>query len=368
MAKEAAAKAQAEKERLAREASEAQAEKDRLAKEAAAKAQAEKERLARLALEAQAEKDRLAKSNLSVEDKISSIETKLNVSNKVLDNYKREIAQKTKNSDNLIKRLDSIVKERDLDLKAYISENDPNSKSVQRKFVSTTQQNAQLNAIKSEIASNKKVFDDLISDFESANKVRLEQLKKNGVSDEDAKLLNQYYQSVIDDLKNKRQQYIQFEKIADDRIKKINADKEEERLKRIKRAEYDSEQQRILNDQKSLEDIKNSTAQNSNANSGNTTEQEETSSNDISIIQKLNGVESGYYVVLGKYKNIAERDAFVRQVVAGGGTSVTLFYNIYDATYYVYIDKFDDLSSAVKATQARGTKSYNKKMSIVKVE
>ena len=65
---------------------------------------------------------------------------------------------------------------------------------------------------------------------------------------------------------------------------------------------------------------------------------------------------------------VAKRTLESGQVVAGGGTSVTLFYNIYDATYYVYIDRFDELPSAMKGLQARGTKSYNKRMSIVRVE
>jgi hypothetical protein len=367
--KDRLAKAAADKERLAKEAADkerlaaAQAEKDRLAKAAA-----DKERLAA----AQIEKDRLAKAaaastKLSVVDKIANIETKLNVSNKVIDTYKEEIKQKTKNSDKLIKRLDSIVKERDLDLKAYVSEGDANVAT--RKFVSTSQTNAQLAEIKKEIQQNKKTFDNLILDFESANAKRLAEFKNSGISGADAKELNDYYQSVINDLKSKREQFEQLEKSADEKIKKINADKEEERLNRIKKADFDSEEQRIINNQKALDAIKNS-GNNPNANSGTVqnTDKESGSLNDIAIIKKLNGVEAAYYVVLETFKNKTDRNNFIQQVVAEGGSNVTLFYNIYDSTDYVYIEKYSSLTEAVKSLSKKGTKSYNKKMFIVKVE
>jgi hypothetical protein len=387
--KERLAVAQIEKDRLAKEAADkerlavAQIEKDRLAKEAADKerlaaSQAEKDRLAKAAADkerlaaAQIEKDRLAKeadasTKLSVVDKIANIETKLNVSNKVIDTYKEEIKQKTKNSDKLIKRLDSIVKERDLDLKAYISEGDANVAT--RKFVSTSQTNAQLAEIKNEIQQNKKIFDNLILDFEKANAKRLAEFKNSGISGAEAKELNDYYQTVINDLKNKRQQFEQLEKSADEKIKKINADKEEERLNRIKKADFDSEEQRIINNQKALDAIKNN-GNNPNANAGavQNTDKETGSLNDIPIIKKLNGVDAAYYVVLETFKNKTDRNNFIQQVVAAGGSNVTLFYNIYDSTDYVYIEKYSSLTEAVKSLSKKGTKSYNKKMFIVKVE
>ncbi|WP_445456320.1 PorP/SprF family type IX secretion system membrane protein [Flavobacterium sp. HNIBRBA15423] len=391
--KDRLAKEQAEKDRLAREAAEKDrlareaAEKDRLAKEQAekdrlAKEKAERERLAREAAEKdrlakeQAEKDRLAReqannAKLSVGDKIAGIESKLNISNNLLEDYKSDINERTKKSDDLIKKLDSLVRERDLDLKAFIAEDDPNYRGPARKFVSTTQQNAQLNAIKSQISSNKKVFDDLIFDFENANRARLNEMKEKGLNNEDTKQLNEYYQNVLDDLKSKKQKYIELEKLADSKIKQINADVEEERLRRIKKAQYDSEQQRIENDQRNLENIKSSTANNQNAQgqevSGNLLDNEPIS-NDIPIVKKMNNVASGYYVVLGKFKDTKQRDAFIKQVVSEGGTSVNQFYNIYDGNYYVFLGKFDELSPATNELSKRGTKSYNKKMKIVQVQ
>ena len=366
------AREKAEQDRLARE----KAEKDRLAREKAeqdrlAREKAEQDRLAR----EKAEKDRLAKeqaanAKLSVGEKISSIESKLNISNKLLDDYKSDIDERTKKSDQLIKSLDSIVKERDLDLKAYIGESDPNYKGPARKFVSTTQQNAQLNALKSQIAANKRVFDDLIFDFENANRARLNEMKEKGLNNEEAKQLNDYYQNVLDDLKKKKQDYINLEKMADLKIQQINDAKEEEKQRRIKKAQFDSEQQRIEKDQSNLENIKNS------ASNGQTQGQEvsgnllddEPITNDIPIVQKMNNVASGYYMVLGKFKDTKQRDAFIKKVVSEGGTSVNQFYNIYDATYYVFLGKYDELGSATKELSKRGTKSYNKKMKIVQVQ
>ncbi|WP_157504282.1 PorP/SprF family type IX secretion system membrane protein [Flavobacterium profundi] len=366
------AREKAEQDRLARE----KAEQDRLAREKAeqdrlAREKAEQDRLAR----EKAEQDRLARekaanAKLSVGEKISSIESKLNISNKLLDDYKSDIDERTKKSDQLIKSLDSIVKERDLDLKAYIGESDPNYKGPASKFVSTTQQNAQLNALKSQIAANKRVFDDLIFDFENANRARLNEMKEKGLDNEETKQLNDYYQNVLDDLKNKKQKYIDLEKMADLKIKQISDAKEEEKQRRIKKAQFDSEQQRIEKDQSNLENIKNS------ASNGQTQGQEvsgnllddEPVTNDIPIVQKMNNVASGYYMVLGKFKDTKQRDAFIKKVVSEGGTSVNQFYNIYDATYYVFLGKYDELGSATKELSKRGTKSYNKKMKIVQVQ
>ncbi|VXC25165.1 conserved exported hypothetical protein [Flavobacterium sp. 9AF] len=366
------AREKAERDRLARE----KAEQDRLAREKAeqdrlAREKAEKDRLAR----EKAEQDRLAKEKaanekLSVSEKISSIESKLNISNKLLDDYKSDIEERTKRSDKLIKSLDSIVKERDLDLKAYIGQDDPNYKGPERKFVSSSQQNAQLNELKSQIATNKKVFDDLIFDFENANRARLNELKQSGLNSEDAKQLNDYYQNVLDDLKNKKQKYIDLEKMADLKIQQINVAKEEERQRRIKKANFDTENERIEKDQNNLESIKNA-ASSGQASQGEVTGNlldEEPETNDIPIVKKMNNVASGYYMVLGKFKDTKQRDAFIKKVVSEGGTSVNQFYNIYDATYYVFLGKFDELPSATKELSKRGTKSYNKKMKIVQVQ
>ena len=366
------AREKAEQDRLARE----KAEQDRLAREKAeqdrlAREKAEQDRLAR----EKAEKDRLAKeqaanAKLSVGEKISSIESKLNISNKLLDDYRSDIDERTKKSDQLIKSLDSIVKERDLDLKAYIGESDPNYKGPARKFVSTTQQNAQLNALKSQIAANKRVFDDLIFDFENANRARLNEMKEKGLNNEETKQLNDYYQNVLDDLKNKKQKYIDLEKMADLKIQQINDAKEEEKQRRIKKAQFDSEQQRIEKDQSNLENIKNSTSNGQTQGqevSGNLLD-DEPITNDIPIVQKMNNVASGYYMVLGKFKDTKQRDAFIKKVVSEGGTSVNQFYNIYDATYYVFLGKYDELGTATKELSKRGTKSYNKKMKIVQVQ
>ena len=386
------AKAKADADRLARE----QAEADRLAKEKAeserlAKAKADADRLAREQAEAdrlakekadadrlakeKADADRLAKESASmkVEDKIAKMEADLNVSNSLLDTYKNEIAKKTKNSDVQIQKLEDIVKEQDLDLKAYLSEGDPNAETQTRKFVSTTQVNAQIAEVKAEINENKKVFNDLIIEIEASNKDRINELKTQGIDAESLKMLNKYYQDVIDNLKVKRQEYINLERIADEKMIQIKEEKEAERLRRIKKAEYDSEQQRILNDQMSLENIKNSSnkAQNQGAilnQTDNNTEDVSGDTNNIPIISKLNGVASGYYLVLDTFKDTKERDAYIAQVVVSGGSNVKLFYNIHNATYYVYINHFDSLSSAMNALEAKGSTSYNKNMFIVKVE
>lgn len=389
---EAAAKAQAEKDRLASEeaarlkaaekaksdkaraaaAAKTQAEKDRLAAEEAArlKAAADKAK-AEAAAKAQAEKDKLSTEE-ALRKKLESDE-----SNKAVEAFKKDIETKSNASDELTKSLEAIVKERDADLKEFLLENTLNADGTVRGpkgFVNTKEENAKLENLKSRISLNKVEFDKLIRDFEASNIQRLKEIKAKGISDTDAKPLNDYYQKMLNDLKQKRETFNRLEKEADLKIQKIKDEKEAERLRRIKKADYDSETERNRRNQEYLEGLK----KNQEVVGGNDTapknKEGESTNNpnaiiDIPIIKKLTDVSAGYYLVLKTFSNLEETKAYLSTVIsAGGGANVNFFYNLHNSTYYVYIAKADTMGDANQELKAKGTKTYNKNMFIAKVE
>lgn len=56
----------------------------------------------------------------------------------------------------------------------------------------------------------------------------------------------------------------------------------------------------------------------------------------IEKIDGLKDVKPGYYVVLGNFKEAAERDAFIRKLSDSGALEADFFYNINLLSYYVY--------------------------------
>ncbi|HEX8577396.1 MAG TPA: PorP/SprF family type IX secretion system membrane protein [Flavobacterium sp.] len=394
------AKAALEKQRLdAAALAQQNADKQRLAleeankKKADAKAALEKERLDAAALAQQnADKQRLvieeankkkeaeAKAALEKEQLVVENIKKLkenDVKAKALDNYKSEIDSKAKVYDKLIVSLDSIVKARDLDLKQFKEEGDVNTdgtqKPSQKVFVSTAEANLQLAGLKKNLADNKAKFDKLIIDFETKNNERLSELKAKGINDSVTKQINEYYLKNLNDLKLKREKFIKLEKIAEQRIEEIKAEKEIERQRRIKKAEFDSEKERIAKAQKSLDDLlKNKNpnpAQPAVVNDKTTSPaKSDPFSSDIPIIKNITDTDSGYYLVLDTFSTIEERDAFLAQVINSGETNVKSFFNVYNSKYYVYIEKYDDISKAAEANKKKGSTRYNTKMFVVKVE
>ncbi|MNF91860.1 hypothetical protein D3C87_1254710 [compost metagenome] len=73
-------------------------------------------------------------------------------------------------------------------------------------------------------------------------------------------------------------------------------------------------------------------------------------------------------MIIAVHSSVEKRDEFLTKAVASGRSDVNFFYNIATSKYYIYYEKFDGLSEATKALEAKGNKPYNGKMAIVKVE
>ncbi|WP_300571087.1 hypothetical protein [Flavobacterium sp.] len=88
----------------------------------------------------------------------------------------------------------------------------------------------------------------------------------------------------------------------------------------------------------------------------------------MQIVKNIENVESGFYLVLAAHKDPAKRDAFIIKAIEAGQSDIDFFYNVNTGTYYIYYQKYTDIQDATKALEQKGSKPYNGKMVIVKVE
>jgi hypothetical protein len=88
----------------------------------------------------------------------------------------------------------------------------------------------------------------------------------------------------------------------------------------------------------------------------------------MQIIKNNKNVETGYYVILAVHNDVSKRDAFVTKTVASGDKNVNFFYDGNSSKYFIYDAKFDNLQEATQLLEEKGSKPYNGKMVIVKIE
>ena len=150
-------------------------------------------------------------------------------------------------------------------------------------------------------------------------------------------------------------------------LEQINSDTQIEKKRRIKRANFENEDTKYLKDQETLKRIKTTTfvstvkAKPEDFDFGN--EQV-----NMQIIKKVKNVEAGYYVVLAVHADVAKRDTFVTKTVEAGEKNINFFYDVKSTNYFIYTEKFDNLQQATTTLESRGSKPYNGKMVIIKVE
>ena len=88
----------------------------------------------------------------------------------------------------------------------------------------------------------------------------------------------------------------------------------------------------------------------------------------VQIIKGVSNADSGYYLVLAVHTDIAKRDEFLTKVVSAGQKDINFFYDVSSGKYFIYYEKYDDIAGATRALENKGTKAYNSKMSMVKIE
>ena len=265
----------------------------------------------------------------------------------------------------LLTRLSETVASRNQDLKDLKEENDLSERGIYKApkpFKSVTAENAILESLKLEIDNVIESQNDKITELESLYNQRLKI-----VSDENDET-NAFYLKTIQDLKTEQAQALSTKQNLLSTLETIKVATEVERKRRIKRAAYDNEEDRYLKDRAALNQIKQFTTVTSEPLTPEDFDSGEEQSSSIQIVKDVKNTESGFYVVIGVHSDVEKRDEFLRKAVAAGQANIDFFFDVTTSKYYIYYQKFNDINSARNAMELEGSKPYNSKMSMVKIE
>ena len=327
-------------------ANEEKAAKDKIAADAKAKADAEKERLAKEA-----------------SDK-AKIDAAKSAEDKELDNLSQVLDDSKKNQKRSLSRLDSIAKAKDDELKELIRVNDLSDKGVvtpAKEFQSTTSANRALEDLKKEIAESAKNQNNFITEFESRTKDRLAKVpNKNDI-------VNVNYANELAKLKADKAESDRKSNELLTKLENIKTEIALEKKRRIKIANFDSDDNKYAKDRESLKQIKLKTTTTGITYKDTDFEYGEPLSG-TQIVKNISNVEEGYYLVVATHKNEVQRDAFITKAIQAGQKNIDYFYNANNGTYYIYYQVANDISEASKILESKGNKPYNGKMSIVNVQ
>jgi type IX secretion system PorP/SprF family membrane protein len=355
------AKAKADAEAQAKLAADAKAKADaeaqaKLAADAKAKADAtaEQDRLeaaaaAKLAIEALAK----AKADAMPKDEYG----------KSMDNLTKTLEDSKKKQQQLLTRLDASVANKEKALKALREENDLSDKGIVKttvEFKSTSGENAELEAIRAQIAEVNKAQNASLAEF---NRLYNERLKKAPKND----LINQNYLKTIENLKAEQAKAEQSNVALITTLEQIKVETEIEKKRRIKRAASLNDQDRYAQDMATLKRLKETTKVSTAPLKAEDFDFGDSQSN-MQIIKNNKNVETGYYLIIAVHNDVQKRDTFVTKTLSAGQKDVNFFYDANSSKYFIYDAKFDNLDEATQALESKGNKPYNGKMVIVKIE
>ena len=336
------------------------------------KANEEKLALAKL----EAEKVEAAAQAKLLEDNKSTEEAKLKareealianandeISKSIKDLIKLTEESKTKQKE-LLKKYNEAIDGKDQNLKNLKEENDLSDQGITVKpkpFKSITEENNVLRAIKTDL--------DNVIESRSEKIEQLEALYNEVEADTIVnELVMLYYKKEVNRLNSEQSKALQTKTELESRLERIKVDIEFEKRRRIKRAEYDNEEERYTQDRTVLNTIKKNTAISSAELKSDDLDFGIEQSSNIQILKNVNYTESGYYLTIAVHSDLDKRNDFITKVVAAGERNVEFFYDVNTSKYFIYYQKFETIEEANQALQFRGTKAYNEKMSIVKIE
>ena len=371
-AADAKAKADAEAERLRQEklAADAKAKADaeaqqKAAADAKAKADAEAERLrqeklaadAKAKADAEAEKIRLAKL-------AAAAPVVKDDSAKAIDNLAKQAEESSKMQQSLIAQLDQKVANKAKELRDMKEENDLSEQGIVREpqeIKSTSNDNAAIESLKSQIAALNKMQEDNIAKIKNLFDDRI----KKGASATDA--LSVSYLKSIDQLKAEQAVSVQSNSKLVQTLENIKVAVEIEKKRRIKRANSLNDTDRLAQDQATLKRIKESTKVSATPLKESDFDFGEEQSN-MQIMKRVSNTPSGYYMIMAVHKDIAKRDAFLTKAVASGMKNVAFYYDANTSSYYIYSTMFDNLQEAQQEIKTKASNPSTSKMVIIKVE
>ncbi|MEM5566180.1 hypothetical protein WNY78_13755, partial [Psychroserpens sp. AS72] len=265
----------------------------------------------------------------------------------------------------LLQDFDAIIEVKNEDLKDLKEENDLSEQGITvgpKPFKSITEENNKLEIIKSQL-------DDVINNRN--NKIKElkalydDKYKADTITNDEVYL---YYQKALNRLESEQLKATQARIDLDTRLAEIKIATEFERRRRIKKAAFDNEEERYSQDRAMLENIKQSTTLTTTPITKDDFDFGEEQSGNIQILENVQNVDNGYYLVLAVHSDISKRNDFITKVVASGRSNVDFFYDVKTSKYYIYYDKFESIDQANQALESKGNRPYNQKLSLVKIE
>ncbi|MFH6966044.1 PorP/SprF family type IX secretion system membrane protein [Flavobacterium sp. FlaQc-28] len=320
---------------------------------------AEEAREAKLLADAKAKADAEAlQARLAAEAAAKAAATPKDDTAKAIENLTQSLENSSKVQKDLLSQFNTTVANKQRDL------NDLSEKGIYKEpkpFKSVAAENSQLEALKGQLADASRMQKEEIAKLTNLYNERLKKVPNKN----DA--LNKAYLDKINELKAAQLKMEQDSAVLLSNLERIKTETEIEKKRRIKRAAYENDQGRYAQDVAALKRIKETTKLSSTPLKASDFDFGEDQSN-MQIIKNIKNSDNGYYLIIAVHNSVEKRDEFLRKAVAAGRTDVNFFYNVTTSKYYIYYDKFDGLPEATKALEAKGSKPYNGKMAIVKVE
>ena len=356
------ARVKAQQEERARIAEAARIEADKVAKaklaaEALVKAQQEEQTRIAETARVKAEEEKIEEEK---EEKIGEIAL-----DEVLIEFKKSTEAFKNAQESLLDKLSDKIASKNQDLNELKEENDLSEQGIYKApkaFKSVSAENAVIESLKLEIDNSIILGETKISEIEALYRERLKKVKSRDDS------VNVEYLNTIQALKSEQQQAINIKQNLISTLDDIKEATDFERRRRIKRAAYDNEDDRYNKDRATLERIKNFTNPSTEPLTKEDFDTGEALSN-IEIVKDVNNVEAGYYLVVAVHNDVSKRDEFLEKAVAAGQKDINFFFNVNTNKYYIYYEKFDYIGEAKASLDTSiGSKPYNGKMSMVKIE
>ena len=326
---------------------------------------AEEAREAKLLADAKAKADAEAlQARLAAEAAAKAAATPKDDTAKAIENLTQSLENSSKVQKDLLSQFNTTVANKQRDLNDLREENDLSEKGIYKEpkpFKSVAAENSQLEALKGQLADASRMQKEEIAKLTNLYNERLKKVPNKN----DA--LNKAYLDKINELKAAQLKMEQDSAVLLSNLERIKTETEIEKKRRIKRAAYENDQGRYAQDVAALKRIKETTKLSSTPLKASDFDFGEDQSN-MQIIKNIKNSDNGYYLIIAVHNSVEKRDEFLRKAVAAGRTDVNFFYNVTTSKYYIYYDKFDGLPEATKALEAKGSKPYNGKMAIVKVE
>ena len=284
---------------------------------------------------------------------------------KSMDYINKILNENSKTTKLNLTKLDSTAVKKELDLKNLKEENDLSDKGVIKEpkpFVSSSSSNRAFEALKTELSESNKTQKDFLVQLED---LLLERQKKVPTKTDP---INQKYIATIEKLKAEQLNNEILEASLIAKLEKIKTATDIEKKRRIKKAAFENVQGRYEQDRAALKRIKESMTLNNVVLTSSDFDFGSEDQGSLQILKKVENTQSGFYLILAVHSDVSKRDVFLTKVIASGLTNVDFFFDVNTSKYFIFQKKYEKLEDVTTALESKGSKPYNSKMFVVKVE